>query len=277
MKKAVKKILFIMGIVVVTILVLVFVLFTMFGNQAIKVGIEAGATTALKVGVSVDDVNLSILRGTFQLSGLKIENPAGYQHLEFLTLDKAMVALKMSSLLGDMIEIEKIQMDNIQLTIEQKGLTTNNLQEILNSLPKSEEKAPQPEAAQKAGKKMLIRELAINGVEVKVKLLPIPGKADTVTLRLNPIVMKDLGSDKPINTAQLTAKILRAIAGGIAEQGKDLLPTDMINSIGSGLAKEGEKLFKAGTEAPGEILKGAENVGKGATGVIKGIFQKKEK
>jgi hypothetical protein len=253
----------------------------MFGNQAIKVGIETGATMALKVGVSVEDVKLSIFRGTFQLSGLKIKNPAGYQHPEFLALDKAMVALKMKSLLSDTIEIEKVQMDNIQLTIEQKGVTTNNLQEILNALPKSEEKPAKPEAEpkteEKAGKKMLIRELVINGVEVKVKLLPIPGKADTVTLRLNPIVLNDLGSDKPINVAELTAKILKAIAGGIAEQGKDLLPLDMINSIGSGLAEQGKKILETAGQAGEGILKGAGDVGKGATDALKGIFQKKEK
>jgi hypothetical protein len=263
-----------MGIIVVTILVLVFVLFTMFGNQAIKVGIETGATSALKVGVNLDDVKLSILRVTLQLSGLKIKNPSGYQHAEFLTLGKAMVTLKTSSLLGDTIEIEKIQMDDIQLTLEQKGVTTNNLQEILNALPKSDEKSSQPAPEQKAGKKLHIGELAINGVEVKVKLLPIPGKVDTVTLRLNPIVMKDLGSDKPINTAELTAKILRAIAGGITEQGKDLLPTDMINSIGQGLFRGGEKVFEAGTQT---LEKAAGGVGKGAADAIKGIFQKKEK
>jgi hypothetical protein len=281
MKKIVKKTLSIVGIAILVILALILILFTMFGNQAIKVGIETGATMALKVGVSVKDVKLSLLGGKFELSGLRIENPAGYQHPEFLTLDKTMVALKMSSLLSDTIEIEKIQMDNIQLTIEQKGVTTNNLQEILNSLPKSEEKPAKPEAGpkteEKAGKKMLIRELVINGVEVKVKLLPTPGTVDTIPLRLNPIVMKDLGSDKPINTAQLTAKILQAIAGGVAEQGKGLLPTDMINSIGQGLFKEGQKVFDTAGQAGEGILKGAGDVGKGATDALKGIFQKKEK
>ncbi|MBM4103063.1 MAG: AsmA family protein [Planctomycetes bacterium] len=272
MKKIVKKTLSIAGIVILAILALILILFTMFGNQAIKVGIETGATMALKVGVSVKDVNLSLFGGKFELAGLKIENPAGYQHTEFLTLDKVTVALKMSSLLSDTIEIEKIQMDNIQLTLEQKGVTTNNLQEILSALPKSEEKAPQPEAApkaeEKAGKKMLIRELVINGVEVKVKLLP--------TLRLNPIVLKDLGSDRPINIAELTAQILKAIAGGIAEQGKDLLPLDMINSIGSGLAEQGKKILETAGQAGEGILKGAGDVGKGASDALKGIIQKKD-
>jgi len=279
MKSVWKKILSVLGIAVITVIVFAFVLFSIFGNRALKIGIETGATAALKVGVSLDNVNLSILKGTLELSGLKIENPAGYQHPEFLTIAKAAVALRVGSLLSHTVEIRKIQFDDIQLTLEQKNLTTNNLQEILNSLPKSEKEASKVEEKSQAqsGKKLHIQEVTINGVQVKVKLLPVPGKADTITLRLNPIVLKDLGSDKPIDTAQLSVKILKAIAGGITEQGKDLLPTDIINSLGSGLAEQGKKVLETAGQAREGILKGAGDVGKGATDALKGIFQKKEK
>jgi len=279
MKSVWKKILSVLGIAVITVIVFAFVLFSIFGNRALKIGIETGATAALKVGVSLQDVNLSLWGGTLELAGLKVENPAGYQHPEFLTIAKAAVALRVGSLLSHTVEIRKIQFDDIQLTLEQKNLTTNNLQEILNSLPKSEKEASKVEEKSQAqsGKKLHIQELTINGVQVKVKLLPIPGGADTITLRLNPIVMKDLGSDKPIDTAQLSVKILKAIAGGITEQGKDLLPTDIINSLGSGLAEQGKKVLETAGQAGEGILKGAGDVGKGATDALKGIFPKKEK
>jgi hypothetical protein len=272
MKKILKSCLSVLAIVIAVIIVLLIIAVTIFGNQALKIGIETGATSALKVGVSLDSAKLSLLGGSVELNGLKVQNPAGYQNPEFLTLSKAAVALKVKSLLSNTIEIEKIQFDEIQLTIEQKGITTNNLQEIMSALPKTDETAPKPEQ-KSAGKKLLIKELNINGVQVKVKLLPIPGKADTVTLRLTPIIMKDLGSDKPISTAELTAKILKAIAGGIAEQGKDLLPTDMISSIGKDVAQEGLKVLDTAGKG---VLGGAENVGKGAADTLKGIFQKKK-
>lgn len=275
MKKMVKKVLSVLIIVVVVLIALLIAAVTLFGNQALKMGIETGATAALKVGVSLNSASLSLLNGKVELNGLKVMNPAGYQHPEFLTLEKAAVALKVGSLLSDTVEIEKIQFDEIQLTMEQKGVTTNNLQEILNALPKTDETAPKTEA-KSAGKKLLIKELAINGVQVKVKLLPIPGKADTVTLRLAPIVMKDLGSDKPINVAELSGKILKAIAGGIAEQGKDLLPLDMIGSIGGNIAEQGKKVLDTAGQAGKGILEGVGDVGKGATDAIKGIFKKKE-
>jgi hypothetical protein len=271
MNKIVKKTVSILAIVIVTLIVLLIVAVTVFGNQTLKIGIETGATSALKVGVSLDSAKLSILGGSVELDGLKVNNPAGYQNPEFLTLSKAAVELNIKSLLSNTVEINKIQFDEIQLSLEQKGLT-NNLQEILNALPKTDETAPKPE--EKAKQKLHIKELNINGVQVNVKLLPIPGKADTVTLRLTPIVMKDLGGDKPISTTELTAKILKAIAGGIAEQGKDLLPLDMVNSIGTGIAQQGLKVLDTAGKG---VLEGAGDVGKGATDAIKGIFQKKEK
>jgi hypothetical protein len=275
MNKIVKKTLSILAIVIVTLIVLLIIALTVFGNQTLKIGIETGAAAALKVGVSLDSAKLSLLGGSVELYGLNVQNPPGYQHPEFLNLKKAAIDLKISSLLSNTIEIEKIQFDEIQVTLEQKGVTTNNLQEILSALPKTDETAPKPDD-KSAGKQLLIKELTINGVQVKVKLLPIPGKADTVTLRLSPIVMKDLGSDKPINVAELTAKILRAIADGIAEQGKDLLPLDMVGSIGKGVAEQGKKVLDTAGQAGKGVMEGVGNVGKGATDALKGIFQKKE-
>ena len=97
-------------------------------------------------------------------------------------------------------------------------------------------------------------------------MLPIPGQADTVTLRIKPIRMENLGTDEKIDFAGLTAKILKAISKGVAEQGAGVLPTDMIGSIGDELGKQGEAL-----------LKGTKDIGKSATGGIGGLFKKKEK
>ncbi len=285
MKKVFRKIIAALGIILVLLVVLIFVLFTMFGNKALKMGVETGGTAALKVPVSLQDANLSILGGKVELAGLNIKNPEGYQHPDFMSMGKAAVALNTKSLLSETIEIQKIQLDDIQLTLEQKGLSENNLQAILNNLPKSDK--PADTTTESSGKKLVIRELVINGVQVKAKLLPIPGKADTVTLKVNPIVLNDIGNDKPVNAAELTSKVLTAIAGGVAEQGKDLLPIDMIDSIGKGLAQQGQKILENVSEAgkgaleevgkTGEnLLKGAGDVGKGATDALKGIFEQKK-
>jgi hypothetical protein len=68
---------------------------------------------------------------------------------------------------------------------------------------------------------------------------------------------------------------LKAIAGGIAEQGKDILPIDMLNSIGHQFSEQGQQLIESGKDIGTGLI---EDVGKSATEALKGLnpFQKKE-
>lgn len=261
--KKMKKILSIIGIVFLLLILAVILAISLYGGKILKIGVEQGASFAMKVHVSLDHATLYPLRGKVSLTELVIQNPSGYQHLEFLKMGGADVSLNTKSIFSDTIEIDQIKLDNIELTIEQKTLTQNNLQEILNNLPKSD--SSQPKEKSGSGKQLVIKDLQINGVAVNVKLLPIPGKADTVTLKLAPIQLKDLGTNKPLDMAGLTKEILNAIAGGVAQQGKDILPTEMLSDLGGTLAESGK-----------EILKGAQDIGKQATDALKGLFPGKK-
>jgi len=86
---------------------------------------------------------------------------------------------------------------------------------------------------------------------LKIKLLPVavPGKADTLTLKLTPIHMTDIGKDKKVDTGELIAQILKAIAAGIAEQGKDILPTEMIGPLTDSLKETGKQIMETGQDA----------------------------
>ena len=272
MKKGLKKILSIIAIVFIALIVVIVLAINIFGDQALKVGIETGASKAMKVGVNLDDISLAILGGKLNMNNLVVENPEGYQNSTFLELGTCLVELNTRSLLSDTVEIEKMQFDNIKLTIEQKGLTSN-LSQILDNLPKSESTEEKPAVAEEegTGKNLLIKELDINGIEVTVKLLPIPGRADNLTLKINPIHMENLGTAEKINTPKLVSKILLAIAGGIAQQGADLLPMDLINNIGAQLGEQGKKLLEAGQNVGTGIIEGGKDIGKGATDVLKGL------
>lgn len=256
-------------VVLLVLILVVSILVSVFGNRALRVGIENGASIALKVGVRVNDVSLKMLGGKLNLNGLEVDNPEGYQHEQLLTLGNVFVAVNIKSLMSDTVEIDQIRLDNVNLTIEQKGLT-NNLQDILNNLPQSD--AP----GDKAGKQLKIKELQINGVTVNAKLLPIPGRADTVTLKVAPITLTNLGGDEKLDVAQLTATILKAITKGVTEQGKDLLPTDMLKDMGSSIFGAGQETLKQATEAGKGIIEGGKGAIEGAGDAIKGLFQKKE-
>jgi len=267
------KTLRIMGIILLILVIVLVIAFHLFGTKAIKIGIEAGATEALKVPVAVEDVNLSILAGKAGVKNLIIDNPSGYQNEKMLELGLAQVDLDMTSVLSETIRIEDIQLKKVNVVLEQKGLT-NNIQEVLNGMssesPEPETKEEQPSEKPAKNKKLLIENLQINEVSVKVKLLPIPGKKDTLVLKLAPITMTNLGSDNKMDIAALTNKILLAIVGGIAKQGAGVLPDEIIKPLGDSLKilgataevilKETGKVIEEG----GKVLKDVGKTGKQA-------------
>jgi hypothetical protein len=83
--------------------------------------------------------------------------------------------------------------------------------------------------------------------------------------------MTDLGTDKKLNIGTLVAKILGAIATGIAKQGVGLLPDDMVNGIGSALGKSVE-MGKAATKQGQKMLETSAGAGKDVIKGVTGLF-----
>ena len=275
-------------IILILLVLAIAILFKLFGASAIKTGIEVVGTQTLRVPVTVGNVDLNLLAGKAGITDLVIANPAGYANPTMIEMGKIRVDLDLGSLMSDTIRIEHILLDEVSITLEQKGLT-NNIQQILDSLPKSEEETTkeQPEKTKtETGQKNLeITKLELTNISVNVKLLPIPGKADTLTLKLSPIIMENLGTESKVDMAILTNKILVAIVTGIAEQGAGILPADMIGPMGDtikslgatseALIKEGKKIL----EGTGDIGKSVEEIGKGIEKIGKGLgelFKKKD-
>jgi len=246
--------------VLVIVLVLAFVL---VGNTLIKTGIEVAGTQTLGVPVTVKHIGLSILKGQARIEGLVVKNPPGYANDTLLELGEGVVNLDIGSLMSDTIKIQLVKLDGTKLTMEQKGLT-NNLKEILDRLPKEEKPA-----AEEKGKNLHIDKLEITNTNVKVKLLPLPGKSDTVSMNIDPIIMTDLGGDKKLRIGTLVAKVLGAMATGIAKQGAGLLPDDMVN--GSALGKTAE-IGKAATKEGQKVLETTTGAGKGVVDGFKGLL-----
>jgi hypothetical protein len=224
----------IISIIVLCVIILTLVLCAALyslGGYLLKTGIEIGGTKALGVAVDVGDARLSIRKGLIEIRDLVVKNPPGYANKELLVLGRGAISADVGTLLSDVVHIREIKLDDMNLTIEQKMLS-NNLQDVIGSLKTEKEGGGKP-----SGKKLQIDSLEINGIKVKVKLLPVPGKADTVTLNLAPIRMKNLGSDSKLDTGILAGKIMLAVAEGIAEQGVEVLPAQMVNTMKSTLGK----------------------------------------
>jgi hypothetical protein len=280
-------------VVILAIFLIALIAVGLFANSALKTAIETAGTKALNVGVSVNKVDLSIFRGRLGFEDLIINNPPGYKHEKLLELSQAEITVNTKSLLSDTINIKDIKLDGVKLVLEQRGISGNNLQDIIKELPKKDEEPSEP-----TGKKLHIDSIEITNTEVNIKLLPVPGKVDTIPLKLSTIKLTDLGNDNDLDTVALTRTILLAIAGGIAKQGTDILPDEMLGSLVSELKNVGDipgvmldtgvkildtgtdigkKATETGKDAGKEVIKGVEDAGKGITDGLKGIIKPKEK
>jgi len=272
MKKTLKA----LRVVLLAILILVVVAVVavnLFADRAVRVGIETAATKTLNVGVSVSNVDLSIMGGKLALQNLLINNPPGYQHDKLLQLKNAEIEVDVKSLLSDVVNIKEIKLDGVNVVLEQRGISGNNLQDVIAAIHSGSKDD------QTSGKKLHIDNLEMSNVTVQMKLLPIPGKVDTVTLNLSPIRMTNLGGDNKLDTAALSGKILLAIANGVAKQGVGVLPKEIVDTITSTLGKtiDLSKGIIEGREGIGEeIIKSTEDIGKGITEGLKSLLKPKK-
>ncbi len=241
----------------VILLIIIVAGFFLVGTSLIKSGVEKAASSALGVPVTIKSIDLSILQGRVSIQGLVVKNPPGYANETLLELGEVTVKLNIRSLMSDTVKIQLVKLDDTKLTMEQKGLS-NNLKEVLDNMPKAKKKAESKPGEE--GKNLLIDHLEITSTNVSVKLMPVPGKSDNVSLKIDPIIMNNLGTDKKLSIGILAAKVLNAIATGVAKQGAGVLPNDMVKGISLDKATE---MGKAATEE-----------GKKAVEGIKGLFKK---
>ena len=263
--KAAKKILKFVVLPIIIVLVIACIVLYLTGGAILKTAVEKGAAKALGVGVTVDDIDLSILKGAVGIDGLTVQNPPGYAHENLLVLSQGRVTTSIGSLLSDTVRIKELKLDGLNLVIEQKALS-NNLHQVISSIP-AQDKQTEPE---KGAKKLHIDNLELTNIKVNVKLLPLPGtgKVDTIPLNLSPIKMSNLGTDNKLSIGVLSTKILLAIAQGVAEQGVGVLPDDMVNTMKSALDKTLD-VGKAATEEGKKIIDAGADVVEGFKGLLK--------
>lgn len=289
-------------VVVIVVLVLIAVGGLFFYVDAIaKTAIERGGSTALGVPTTVSSTDVGILDGKFSLSGLRVANPPGYDAPDFLRMGGGDVSVSFGSLREDTVRLPTLNLNNLDLSLERTGEGAN-YDVILANLKRFESADEKPATATDGGKKFIINEIVIRNINVAVDVLPIGGDLTRVNVPIEEIRLQDVGSDSDTGVimGELTSIILKAVFASIVQFGGDLLPTDLLQDLGSGLeqlqdlgalgvdvlAGAGGQLQNVTGElgaAVGNIQKGVvegaakqaegalDEVGKAAEGALKGI------
>jgi len=245
------------GLILVVVTV---VAVNLFADRAVRVGIESSATKTLNVAVTINDVDLSIMSGKLALQNLLINNPPGYQHDKLLELKNAEIEIDVKSLLSDVVNIREIKLDEVDVVLEQRGISGNNLQDVITAIRNSSKEGE--------GKSLRVDNLEISNITVQMKLPSFTAQDDAIKFELSTIRMTNLGYDNKLDMADLSGEIVLAIANRVVEQGVGVLPKDIITTLTPTL----DKTIDLSTR----IIESTEDIGKEITEGLKGLLKPRD-
>ena len=260
---------------ILAVLVALFVVLEFSLDRIVRTAVNAAGPAALGVPVSLQDADISLVRGRAALAGLHVGNPEGYKTAGLLDLDSIVVKLDRSSLFSAVIVVKEIAIDGLVVTYE-KGLLNSNLGALIDQLAAGEEGAEkaeeQADAEESAGKKVVIDKLTIADSKMNFSVTGAAALTGggAVPLPLPPITLTGLGREKEgVTFVEAIQHVLKAIAGatGTAIVGAGNLIGDAGKAMGAGALAVGEGTVDAGKA-----------VVDGAAGALQAInpFSKKE-
>jgi hypothetical protein len=208
----------------------------LYVDRLARAGIERGGTHALGVPTTLEEADVGIFSGTFAMAGLSVANPQGYPADHFLRLDTGNVAVTLSSLREDTVELPSLALSGLDMVLERHG-DKANYQVILDNL-KRLESGEKPPAEPEGGKRFVIRKLEIRGVQVHLDLLPAGGELTKISIPIDRIELSNIGSETKggVLIRDLAGVLVKAVLGAVIEKGGNL-PADLRGSLEAGLGQ----------------------------------------
>ena len=224
---------------------------------------------------SVENVDISLLKGHIGIEGLKIGNPQGFAEENIFELGSIMVDFDLKSVLTDKIIIKQIAIKNtkVDAEINKSGdINLTQLQKNVNTYLGTDTQESKPAVKDEAkptegGKKVIIKKLNIDDTTLTLGAL-----GQTIDIPLPNIHKTNIGEDK-----KKEYSIKDTIALILSYFTTDSLKA-VLNS-GSELAKAGLANAKAALnnsvdaakQAGKNITDGVKNIGSSVTDGIKGL------
>jgi len=213
-----KKIIFRLFMALIVLVLLAVIAVHFFLDGAIKRAVETIGPDLTKVQVKLGSVNLLLLSGSGKIGGLVIGNPEGYKSPSAISVGTVSIAIQPTSLLGDKIIVESINVQAPEVTFE-TDLRHNNLGKILSNLDETAAgggKTPAQSKEPGMSKKLEVDDFVISGGKIRVVVSTFAGK--TATASLPEIHLKDLGKGpEGITPAELARQVLQALEKGAAK------------------------------------------------------------
>jgi len=119
--KKIKRLLIALVLFVIIALTVAF----LYIDSIAKAGIEKGATYALGVDTTLDNISLGIFTGNFGMDKLNVKNPAGFSSPHFFSLGRGEVDVTIAQLMGEKVKVIRIAFKDIDVHLEKSKGKTN--------------------------------------------------------------------------------------------------------------------------------------------------------
>lgn len=258
------------AVVLVLAIVAAGIAFWYYVDVIAKTGIEKGATYALGVPTTVHKADVGLWGGTLLIENLTVGNPEGFKTPHLLAVKRSDLGVVTNTLFGDTIEVNRFELDGLDLHIEQKP-GTSNVSTVLDHIKAKAGDPSEPGEAEEegaGGKKVKVDRIVVRNVTAHVQVLPIGGDATTLNIEVPEIILEDVTSDNAegIAVAELTRRILPAILTAVIKKGRGTIPDMDLDRLA---ADVGETTRALGEQARGLV----EQVGKDAGGLLDKVFK----
>ncbi len=276
-----KKLIIILCIIVVVIGILIAVGVSKLG-PIIKTAVNSYGPKITETDVGLKDVNVSLFSGEVKLTGFTLGNPKGFKTPNALTVSSVFLDLDESSVTGDTIVMDKIQVVGPEITYE-KGAGTDNIKKLIENIQSNMPGRGKPSGDQKTatsdGKKMIIKDFTLTDGKVTLAASMLSGQ--TISAKLPNIHLKDLGAESGgASPAEVFSRIFAVLYREISapevtralKEKVEALSQDAqkkIEEAGQSLKAETEKKVKKQIETLDKDIKSnLDDVSKGLKGLL---------
>jgi len=233
-----KRLLGVLGVLVVVGVVLLFVFSKAIGS-GIRAGVETFGPEVTQTSITLESVELSAFSGSGSIKGLVVGNPEGFKTPYSIKLDSFSIKLEPMSLLSDKIVINEIIIDGPEFILETGlGLQKSNIGVIMENIEAFTGGSESDEEASSSSKSVQIDLLRITGGKVKISNKLLGGQS--LTVPLPDIELTDIGADDDgVSLGQSMKIVFQAINQGIVSSvGKSgKVVGDQLKNIGDATKK----------------------------------------
>ena len=218
-------------------------------DSIVKSGIEVVGSNVLGTAVTADSVSLSPLSGQGSISGLRVENPEGFESQYAFELDSVLVSIDVNSVFTDAAEIESIVIMQPVITYETK-IASDNIRTLLDNLGEGDAPSSDPETEDDSAQQIVIREFRMVGSQLNFVSALV-----SAPITLADIEIRDIGAEGgSASAANAVRVVLQELVASILNS-NDLPGLDGLRESVEGRIQDGAQRVEEAVEDLGGRLR----------------------